>query len=59
MAITRSQSRQGASLMRIQREIGRREAFRKKYKSTDVSKRHRLPDRQRKSVPVVSYTRRS
>lgn len=58
MAVTRSQSRQGTALMRIQQEIGRRAAFRKKYKPTDHAHRHRLPDRQRKSINVVSYTRR-
>jgi hypothetical protein len=59
MAVTRSQSRNGAALMRIQREIGRRQAFRKRYKVNDTAHRHRLPDRQRKSVHVVSYLRRN
>lgn len=59
MAVTRSQSRMGEALQRIQREIGRRRAFIKRYKPTDVTKRHRLPDRQRKSVRVVSYSRRN
>ncbi len=31
----------------------------KRYKSTDTSHRHRIADRQPKSVRVVSYTRRS
>jgi hypothetical protein len=59
MAITRSQSRQGAALMRIQREIGRRQRWRKRYKPTDVAHRHRIRDSQPKSVRVVSYTRRN
>ena len=59
MAITRSQSRMGAALVRMQHEIERRRRFRKRYKPTDVSHRHRLADRQRKSVHVVSYARRN
>lgn len=59
MVTTRSQTRLGAALMRIQRNIGRRRAFIKRYKPTDVTKRHRLPDRQRKSVRVISYSRRN
>lgn len=59
MAVTRSQSRQGAAIQRMQAEIGRRQAFRKKYRPNDLSKRHRLPDRQSKSVRVVSYSRRN
>ena len=59
MVVTRSQSRNGAALRRMQTEIGRRRAFIKRYRPTDVSKRHHLPDRQRKSVHVISYTRRN
>lgn len=59
MAVTRSQSRMGTALQRIQREIGRRRAFIKRYKQSDVTHRHRLRDRQRKSVHVTSYTRRN
>lgn len=32
--------------------------WRKRYKRTDISKRHRLPDRQPKEERVVSYVRR-
>jgi hypothetical protein len=59
MVITRSQSRLGASLTRIRNEIERRRRWRKRYKPTDVSHRHRLSDRQPKSVRVVSYNRRN
>lgn len=59
MAVTRSQVRNGAALQRIIREIGRRRRFIKRYKPTDVAHRHRLHDRQRKSVRVVAYTRRN
>lgn len=59
MAITRSQSRAGGGLTRMRQEIGRRRAFIKRYKPTDVAHRHRLRDRQRKSVRVTSYTRRN
>jgi hypothetical protein len=59
MVVTRSQSRIGAALTRINREIDRRRRWRKRYRPTDVSHRHRLIDRQPKSVRVVSYTRRN
>jgi hypothetical protein len=59
MAVTRSQSRAGTALMRIQREIGRRQAIRKRYRPNDTSHRHRLPDRQRKNVHVIAYNRRN
>ena len=59
MAVTRSQSRLGAALTRINHEIERRRRWRKRYKPTDVSHRHRLSDRQPKSVRVLSYTRRN
>jgi hypothetical protein len=59
MVVTRSQSRQGVALTRIIHEIGRRQRFRKRYRPNDSSHRHRLPDRQRKSVHVVSYNRRN
>ncbi len=58
MVVTRSQSG-SRGLTRIMHEIGRRRRFRKRYKTLDVTHRHRLPDRQRKSVRVVSYTRRN
>jgi len=57
--ITRSQSRLGAALTRMQTDIERRRRWRKRYKPTDVTHRHRLSDRQPKSVRVVSYTRRN
>ncbi len=53
MVVTRSQSG-SRGLTRIMHEIGRRRRFRKRYKTLDVTHRHRLPDRQRKSVRVVS-----
>jgi hypothetical protein len=59
MVVTRSQSRHGAALARINHRIGQRQAFRKRYRPNDTARRHRLPDRQRKSVRVVSYSRRS
>lgn len=57
--ITRSQSRLGAALTRMQTNIERRRRWRKRYKPEDVSHRHRLADRQPKSVRVISYTRRN
>jgi hypothetical protein len=57
--ITRSQSRLGAALTRMQADIERRRRWRKRYKPSDVSHRHRLQDRQPKSVRVISYTRRN
>jgi hypothetical protein len=59
MVVTRSQSRSGAALRRINHEIGRRAAFRKRYRPNDHAHRHRLPDRQRKSVRVIAYYRRN
>lgn len=63
MVVTRSQASQRSiapsrmldNIDRLRR--GRR--WIKRYKSTDASHRHRIHDRQPKSVNVVSYTRRS
>lgn len=60
MAITRSQTRSGASrLERFNREIGRRQRYRKRYRPNDTSHRHRIADRQPKQQHVVSYYRRT
>ena len=58
MAITRSQ---GARLMTTVNEIQRLRRFRrfrKRYKPSDTAHRHRLKDRQRKTITVESHTRR-
>ena len=59
MVVTRSQSRSGTALTRMNREIERRRRWKKKYHPHDTSHRHRLRDRQPKSVRVISYTRRN
>lgn len=57
MVQTRSQN---PRIARINNYIGlRRHRYRKRYRPNDVSHRHRLPDRQRKSVHVISYYRRN
>lgn len=61
MAITRSRTAQGARLMQGMNEIQRLRQFRrfrKRYKASDVSHRHRLKDRQRHTITVESHTRR-
>lgn len=62
MAVTRSQSAAGAPLRRMMNEIDRLRRGRrwiKRYKPTDVAHRHRLRDRQPKSVNVSGYNRRN
>lgn len=60
MVVTRSQTRIGtAALTRMRAEIDRRRRWRKRYKPNDTAHRHRLSDRQPKSVRVISYTRRN
>lgn len=61
MVQTRSRTAQGGRLMQGMNEIQRLRRFRrfrKRYKSSDTSHRHRLKDRQRKTVTVESHTRR-
>lgn len=59
MVTTRAQYRRDLALQRIRNSIQRRRQFIKRYRPTDVTKRHRLPDRQPKSVRVISYSRRN
>ena len=61
MVQTRSRTAQGARLIQGISEIQRLRQFRrfrKRYKPSDTSHRHRLKDRQRKTVTVESHTRR-
>lgn len=66
MAITRSQSRGGAALTRMNDRIGRRrrarqaiQQYQKRYRPNDTHHRHRIDDDQPKRTRVVSYTRRN
>lgn len=58
MAVTRSQGR--ALAPRVDRidQIRRFRRYAKRYKPTDTAHRHRLADRQRKTVHVPAHTRR-
>lgn len=59
MVQTRSQ---GARLLQARDDIHRLQRFRrlrKRYKTTDTSHRHRLGDRQRKTIHVPAHTRRA
>lgn len=58
--MARTRSRRGR-LMRRNNEIQRVRRFRrfpKRYKPNDTSHRHRIKDRQRKTVRVPAHTRR-
>lgn len=58
MAVTRSQR---ARLVASRDDIDRLQRFRrfpKRYKPSDAAHRHRLGDRQRKTVRVPAHTRR-
>lgn len=57
MVVTRSQHRRAGTTPQ-QGNLPGRQQFRAKYKSTDTTHRHRLPDRKRKTVSVVSHSRR-
>jgi hypothetical protein len=59
MVTTRSQYQRQLALQRIRNSVQRTRNFIKRYRPTDVTKRHRLPDRQPKSVRVISYARRN
>lgn len=58
MAVTRSQTRSGGRSLSERELPARRRRWNKRYKDTDVAKRHRLPDRQSKTEVVTTYKRR-
>lgn len=58
MAVTRAGARHGQRLFRAELP-GRRRHWRKYYRPSDTAHRHRLPDRQPKTVQVDTYIRRS
>lgn len=59
MVTTRSQYQAWLQerMQNSRRGLGRQ--WRKRYKVTDPSHRHRIPDEQPKTTRVVSYTRRT
>lgn len=63
MVTTRSQrAAQGTRLAAANDNINRMQRlrrYRKNYKPSDSSHRHRLPDPQRKTIQVTSHTRRA